>query len=303
MKKPTLQRPPEDEFLFGVSVPSLRMSNSMVLTMSLQEEGLASVGRGGAAARSFGPTAAEIEAAEAMENLRDLLDDVQRLVPEEDFDEDEDDGPGHGQRRGHRFAKDADQLDKPSFDPELHVIPCIVREIMRAPVHIAPAEVGNMMEAGLSYHNASQYGQALDKFDQAEKVWAEYCAGEEKEKEEHGASIPAEGQLFLRCARGSVHESAGNDELALQEYLEGRKCAMQLDAHHPDVAVSYSCIGSVCYHVSRCCRVVRSGGVGWVGSGGVGWRRSNLCRSLSLSLSLPLSLSLSLSLPSLSPPP
>lgn len=123
---------------------------------------------------------------------------------------------------------------------------------MRAPVDIAPAEVGNTMEAGLSYHNASQYAQALDKFDQAEKAWVEHeakCGGLE-ETEGSSSSVPAEGRLFLCCARGSVHESAGNDELALQEYLEGRRCAMQLEAHHPDVAVSYSCIGSVCYHVS-----------------------------------------------------
>ena len=137
------------------------------------------------------------------------------------------------------------RFDELAICPELHVIPCIVREIMRVPVGIAPAEVGNIMEAGLSYHNASQYAQALDKYDQAEEAWAKSCS-----LEDSGSRIPPEGQLFLRCARGSVHESAGNDELALQEYLEGRKAAVQLDVNHPDVAVSYSCIGSVCYHVS-----------------------------------------------------
>ena len=117
LKSPALQRPREDEFLFGVSVPSLRMSNSLVLSMSLQEEGLADVGRSGigegrqgrlAASRSFGPTPAEIEAREAMENLRGLLDHVQRLVPQDSLEEDDDDDNVHRKSDPH-FAKDAEE--------------------------------------------------------------------------------------------------------------------------------------------------------------------------------------------------
>ena len=62
--------------------------------------------------------------------------------------------------------------------------------------------------------------------------------------------IPPRSEIFLLCSIGSVHESDGNDEMALSCYMEARRTALTyLDPNDPDLAIPYSHVGSICFHL------------------------------------------------------
>ena len=65
-------------------------------------------------------------------------------------------------------------------------------------------------------------------------------------------AIPPAAQVYFLNAIGSVHESAGDDEMALACYIDAKRCAaVALPHDHPDLAIPYCGIGSVCYAVGR----------------------------------------------------
>ena len=102
---------------------------------------------------------------------------------------------------------------------------------------LAPA-VASLLEAALAYHGSRQPARAIATYGQAERVWSELAAGEP----------PLIGRLFLWNAIGSVHESAGNDEEALANFMDAKTLASQLPSNHPDTALALANIGAICYH-------------------------------------------------------
>ena len=180
-------------------------------------------------------------------------------------------------------------IERQAVNQVWHPMPCVVREVCRAPD--APLIVENLMEAALSYHNSSQYDLAINAYISARSVWLEFLersnegkrgdiadnaaeggngdgedGGEEKnENKKVQREIPARASVFILCSIGSVHESAGNDEMALTCYLDAQRTALARLSHDDaDMAVAYSHLGSVCYHLgrfttaSRCYRVAVS---------------------------------------------
>ena len=171
-----------------------------------------------------------------------------------------------------------------------HPMPCVLREVCRAPD--GPLMVENLMEAALAYHNSSQYDLAINAYISARSAWLDAIAvemgggkieeGEEGEEEGEDElteeeqeekklqrlermDIPARASIFILCGIGSVHESAGNDEMALTCYLDAHRIALRRLSHDDaDMAIAYSHLGSVCFHLgrfttaSRCYRVAVS---------------------------------------------
>jgi len=113
---------------------------------------------------------------------------------------------------------------------------CVLREVCRAPE--APLEVENLMESALSYHNSSQYDLAINAYIAARTKWLEWMemtdmGGKGAEEDEDGEGkmgndIPPRAAIFVLCGIGSVHESAGNDEMAQTCYLDAQRTGESL---------------------------------------------------------------------------
>ena len=77
-----------------------------------------------------------------------------------------------GANRGFKGTKGVNiALDKSANPHQWHPMPCIIREVLRAPD--APLPVENLMEAALSYHNVSHYDAAIKTYGAAREVWME----------------------------------------------------------------------------------------------------------------------------------
>ena len=168
------------------------------------------------------------------------------------------------------------KIETKSLPHVWHPMPCVVREVCRAPD--APLVVENLMEAALSYHNSSQYDLAINAYISARSAWLKIIEAQEGKRGEKNIDeddeettqhltrdIPPRASLFILCGIGSVHESAGNDEMALTCYLDAQRTALSRLSHEDaDMAVAYSHLGSVCFHLgrfstaSRCYRVAVS---------------------------------------------
>ncbi len=152
-----------------------------------------------------------------------------------------------------------------------HPMPCVLREVCRAPQ--APLEVENLMESALAYHNSSQYDLAINAYIAARTTWLDWMEfmgppassskkgneddedlsdGEIERRKSESQDIPVRATIFILCGIGSVHESAGNDEMALTCYLDAQRTALARLSHDDaDMAVTFSHLGSVCYHLGR----------------------------------------------------
>lgn len=87
----------------------------------------------------------------------------------------------------------------------------------------------------------------------------------DEDQQEAAVELPPRASIFLLCSIGSVHESAGSDELALTCYLDALRTALARLSHNDaDMAVAYSHLGSACFHLAqftsaaRCFRVALS---------------------------------------------
>jgi hypothetical protein len=161
-----------------------------------------------------------------------------------------------------------------------HPMPCVLREVCRAPQ--APLEVENLMESALAYHNSSQYDLAINAYIAARTTWLDWMEfmgastsssssskkedegdedlsdGEIERRKHESQDIPVRATIFILCGIGSVHESAGNDEMALTCYLDAQRTALARLSHDDaDMAVTFSHLGSVCYHLGRFSTSVR----------------------------------------------
>jgi hypothetical protein len=84
------------------------------------------------------------------------------------------------------------------------VRPCIIREILFPPT--APKEIANLIESSLVYQNNANYDMAIHTFEQARTEW---------KTELNAAHLRPEFELFFDLSIGSVYESCGKDEMAL----------------------------------------------------------------------------------------
>jgi hypothetical protein len=55
--------------------------------------------------------------------------------------------------------------------------------------------------------------------------------------------------MFFDLSLGSVYESAGKDDLAIDCYLKAR--SIKLPSNHPDLAFPFAGLGSVMYHMEE----------------------------------------------------
>ena len=203
--------------------------------------------------------------------LRSLLDSLESSLSSEE--EVLRQVPGFGFPAATEFAPR--KIDSSAAAYVWHPMPCVLREVCRAPK--APLEVENLMESALAYHNSSQYDLAINAYIAARTAWLNsielidtssdtlsksqkgdddddegFGDGEIEPRKNQGKDIPARATIFILCSIGSVHESAGNDEMALACYLDAQRTALaQLSHDDADMAVTFSHLGSVCYHLGR----------------------------------------------------
>ena len=173
-----------------------------------------------------------------------------------------------------------------SYEPLEQDVPCIIREILYAP-KCPSEEIAKLIEVALNYHNSSMYQLSIDAYIRAQNMWieteyvkrkkallhshmedfAEVAKSMEPEEQMHRRQeieqqvedelknttqqdyMTPKELLFFRCAIGLVYESAGNDELAISEFMEAKKFGGMIGS--ADSAVPYSCVGCVFYHVGQ----------------------------------------------------
>jgi len=66
---------------------------------------------------------------------------------------------------------------------------------------------------------------------------------------QQGLPFRKEHDLYFELSIGSVYESAGKDDLAIDCYLKAR--TIQLPANHPDLAFAFCGLGSVIFHMEE----------------------------------------------------
>ena len=84
---------------------------------------------------------------------------------------------------------------------------------------------------------------AVDCFEKAKAQWVL----EVKQTEQK--ALMKEQELFFELSIGSVYESAGKDDLALNQYMKAKD--IKLVSHHPDLAFAFCGLGSVMYHMEE----------------------------------------------------
>ena len=81
---------------------------------------------------------------------------------------------------------------------------------------------------------------AIHTFEQAKTDWRNYLNTD---------TMRPEYELYFELQLGSVYESCGRDEQALDSYMKARK--INLAYNHPDSAFAYCGIGSVLFHMDE----------------------------------------------------
>lgn len=156
--------------------------------------------------------------------------------------------------------------------PKSSSFPCLIRQVLFAP-RSPNDSITHLIEVALTHHNTSNYQLAIQTYLRAQREWYELYRNralkEEKENSQHSnmesedsfqeaapiqdaskVNIPVSAYLFFRLAIGGVYESAGNDELALQQYMDAKRHAEHfLEKEHADRAMTYSAIGQIFFHM------------------------------------------------------
>eukprot|EP00743_Colponemidia_sp_Colp-15_P006304 GILK01006783.1.p1 GENE.GILK01006783.1~~GILK01006783.1.p1 ORF type:complete len:750 (-),score=105.49 GILK01006783.1:60-2240(-) len=122
--------------------------------------------------------------------------------------------------------------------------PTVIREILYPPP--APQQIAMLLESALMYQNTSRYASSIQSYKDAWAAWKDV-----------GQPLRLEVDLFFMCSLAAVQESAGADDLAMNGYLEARRCADKLPYNHPDKAFPYCGLGSVFYHLGDCQTALR----------------------------------------------
>lgn len=98
------------------------------------------------------------------------------------------------------------------------------------------------------YQNSSNYALAIECLQSARKIW--------QDREKNAArNFKKEYELFFALSIGSVYESCGKDDLAIDAYLQARQ--IKLPMNHPDQAFAFCGLGSVIYHMEEPSQALR----------------------------------------------
>ena len=73
-----------------------------------------------------------------------------------------------------------------------------------------------MIESALVYQNDANFELAVDCFEKAKSDWVEIL------KANNGKTLRKEQELLFLLSIGSVYESCGKDDLALNYYLKAK---------------------------------------------------------------------------------
>ena len=126
------------------------------------------------------------------------------------------------------------------------IAPVLIKEVYFPPE--APQEVATLIESALVYQNSSNYALAVECLQQARKDWM-------KLEKDQARPFKKEYELFFDLSIGSVYESCGKDDLAIDSYLKARKVA--LPQNHPDLAFAFCGLGSVVFHMEEPSQALR----------------------------------------------
>lgn len=85
---------------------------------------------------------------------------------------------------------------------------------------------------------------AVDCFEKARDFWVK-----ESKAADTTTVLLNEHMLFFELSIAGVYESAGKDDLALNQYMKARE--IKLVADHPDAAFAYCGLGCVMYHMEE----------------------------------------------------
>lgn len=116
--------------------------------------------------------------------------------------------------------------------------PCLIKEIFSPPS--SPPDVTTLIESVLSFQNNGVYSKALEKLDEAKKLWMDI---------ERTTILKVEIDLFFELTRGGIYESCEKDTLALGQYAGTKLISDRLPFNHPDRALVYCGLGSVLHHL------------------------------------------------------
>jgi tetratricopeptide (TPR) repeat protein len=121
------------------------------------------------------------------------------------------------------------------------IAPCIIKEVYFPPE--SPSIVATLIESALVYQNSANYEMAIDCFEKAKASWLEILHPTET------PTLKKEQELFFELSIGSVYESCGKDDLALNQYMKAKE--IKLPTNHPDLAFPYCGLGSVLYQMEE----------------------------------------------------
>lgn len=89
---------------------------------------------------------------------------------------------------------------------------------------------------------------AIDCYEKARETWMTLL----RQRDSAAKTLKRpEQELFFHLSIGSVHESAGKDDLALVAYMKAKEVAGTLASNHPDRAFPFCGLGSVLYHMEE----------------------------------------------------
>jgi len=80
---------------------------------------------------------------------------------------------------------------------------------------------------------------AIDCFEKARETWLAII------KKNDTKTLKKEEEMFFLLSIGSVYESAGKDDLALNSYMQAKE--IKLPYNHPDLAFPFCGMGAVLF--------------------------------------------------------
>lgn len=99
-----------------------------------------------------------------------------------------------------------------------------------------------LLQDAFEAHAERQLERAIKLYQQARAMWMQRAP--------YGR-IPADAQIYFATAMGSVHATAGRDELALQLCEAVSGAVERLPESHESIALLHSCMGTALYHLGH----------------------------------------------------
>jgi tetratricopeptide (TPR) repeat protein len=108
-------------------------------------------------------------------------------------------------------------------------------------------EIATLIESSIVYQNTANYDMAIISLQEARKSWRQ--ANSHMNTTLSEPRLRPELELYFEMSLGSVYESCGKDDMALDCYMLAR--TIKLPKNHPDEAFPYCGLGSVFYNIEE----------------------------------------------------